>query len=229
MYGGSYAYVIRADRESAPPGQPRSRGGPDPAPTAAFAISEGQTQDQAQDTAYAYGPDDPAYGPPRPVWRAPQEAAGPRVAEEEPSHTRGAFEPLPPGHIVSEPPGYTMDEDEAAAGEPLGYEADVPGMPGDVPDEAEPEVDIALVGRGDGPLERIKDLYQTAEAFGESRLDKHFEQLLERQRQLIRDYFTESGSRPPAGSGFPDEPAPRSRNRADTGDLSLGGARGSRR
>jgi hypothetical protein len=38
-------------------------------------------------------------------------------------------------------------------------------------------------------LEQIKDLYLTAEAIGEDALDKHFELVSDRQRQLIREYF----------------------------------------
>ena len=38
-------------------------------------------------------------------------------------------------------------------------------------------------------LEQIKDLYLTAEAIGEDALERHFLQVSERQRQLIREYF----------------------------------------
>jgi hypothetical protein len=38
-------------------------------------------------------------------------------------------------------------------------------------------------------MDQIKDLYLTAEAIGEDALDKHFQQVSERQRQLIREYF----------------------------------------
>jgi hypothetical protein len=45
-------------------------------------------------------------------------------------------------------------------------------------------------------LDQIKDLYLTAEAIGEDALAKHFQQVSERQRQLIREYFDQvvSGS-----------------------------------
>lgn len=42
---------------------------------------------------------------------------------------------------------------------------------------------------GAAKLDQIKDLYLTAEAIGEDALTKHFEQVSERQRQLIREYF----------------------------------------
>ena len=40
-------------------------------------------------------------------------------------------------------------------------------------------------------MDQIKDLYLTAEAIGEDALDKHFQQVSERQRQLIREYFNQ--------------------------------------
>ncbi len=48
-------------------------------------------------------------------------------------------------------------------------------------------------------LEQIKDLYLTAEAIGEDALDKHFEQVSQRQRELIREFFERS--RPANGNG----------------------------
>jgi Tat protein secretion system quality control protein TatD with DNase activity len=38
-------------------------------------------------------------------------------------------------------------------------------------------------------LDQIKDLYLTAEAIGEVNLDKHFDQVSQRQRELIREFF----------------------------------------
>lgn len=48
-------------------------------------------------------------------------------------------------------------------------------------------------------LEQIKDLYLTAEAIGEDALDKHFDQVSQRQRELIREFFERSG--PAHGNG----------------------------
>jgi len=58
-------------------------------------------------------------------------------------------------------------------------------------------------------LEQLKDLYLTAEAIGEQNVDKHFDQLLAQQRELISDYFGQSaGAQPgPAGPSVPDPPA----------------------
>jgi len=48
-----------------------------------------------------------------------------------------------------------------------------------------------LLGDGQDSLGRLADLYETAEAIGPKALDKHFDELLERQRKLISVYFTE--------------------------------------
>jgi hypothetical protein len=132
----------------------------------------------------AYGPDDPAYGPPGRDWyeRAESEAARRQESEEELRQARGPFEPLPPDHEVTTPPPPDQQADQ------------------DIDPPAD-DLDVAVVGQGTGPLERIKDLYTTAEAIGERRLDKHFDQLLERQRQLISDYFANQEFRGPTGVG----------------------------
>jgi hypothetical protein len=38
-------------------------------------------------------------------------------------------------------------------------------------------------------LSRLRDLYETAEAIGDAGLERHFDELLERQRKLISAYF----------------------------------------
>jgi hypothetical protein len=50
-------------------------------------------------------------------------------------------------------------------------------------------------------LEQLKDLYLTAEAIGEQNVDKHFDQLLAQQRELISDYFGQSASAQPGVAG----------------------------
>jgi hypothetical protein len=45
-------------------------------------------------------------------------------------------------------------------------------------------------------LEQLKDLYLTAEAIGEQNVDKHFDQLLAQQRELISDYFGQPAAQP---------------------------------
>jgi hypothetical protein len=57
-------------------------------------------------------------------------------------------------------------------------------------------------------LDQIKDLYLTAEAIGEDALVRHFEEVSSRQRDLIRQYFEQSGLGTGPGPGFPgDHPA----------------------
>jgi hypothetical protein len=161
------------------------------------------------DPALAYGPDDQAYGPPGPDWyrrdeergrdeeRAPRpEDVESRADAGEPRVTRGPFEPLRPG-----------DREEAAqaGSRPAGGDA----ASGD-PDAGEPETETSEYEQLDdemselfdfgtptdpeaGALGEIRDLYQTAETVSQASLDKHFDQLLERQRKLITEYFQESG------------------------------------
>ena len=50
-------------------------------------------------------------------------------------------------------------------------------------------------------LEQLKDLYLTAEAIGEQNVDKHFDQLLAQQRELISDYFRQSAAAEPGVAG----------------------------
>ena len=49
-------------------------------------------------------------------------------------------------------------------------------------------------GRGTRPpLDQLKALYRTAEAIGEGALTRHFDQLSQRQRNLIHEYFEQAG------------------------------------
>lgn len=107
-------------------------------------------------------------------------------ASPELQQARGCFEPLvssggpPPG----EPPLYSSSSAPSPSGAPDA--ATDPGAPvDDVDDSAHAHV---------RKLEEIKDLYLTAEAIGEKNVDKHFDQLLARQRELISEYFKQSGA-----------------------------------
>jgi len=193
---GGYAPVIRADevpvaRSPRPPrlrteegdaarGGPIGESRPEPLPGSgepAFIYREpgppGALPGADLDTAY--GPDDPAYGPPSPDWytrdrEAEQEAAAAAVVREL-RDARGPFEP--PRHQGG-------SGQELAPYQPVGYES---------PDAGEDDP----IGGGTKALDQIKDFYLTAEAIGPENLDRHLEQLLERQRQLITEYFTETG------------------------------------
>jgi hypothetical protein len=131
------------------------------------------TEDEPGDTGRRpSGPDDPSY------W---YDLAATGPAEETPpvpEETRGPFEPLvssadPPG-TVRRPAADPAAGPDAAAG---------------APGEGEPGDTVHAQAR---KLEQIKDLYLTAEAIGESNVDKHFDQLLAQQRELISDYFKQS-------------------------------------
>jgi hypothetical protein len=81
------------------------------------------------------------------------------------------------------------DTDDRGAASP-GEEAPGEEAPGEeAPGEEAPGEEMP----GEAALGQVKELYMTAEALGEEILDKHYERLLERQRQLISEYFKESG------------------------------------
>jgi hypothetical protein len=152
------------------------------------------TADEPGDSA----PDDPSY------WYdlgSPAEETAP-VSEA----ARGPFEPLvssadPPGTVRPAAPE-TGDSGDAASDAAAG----APGTDGqENPTHAHAR-----------KLEQIKDLYLTAEAIGEANVDKHFDQLLSQQRELISEYFRQSSTSPapaaadetPAEADEPRAPEP---------------------
>jgi len=94
--------------------------------------------------------------------------------------TRGPFEPLLPssGTPGAAGPGGT----ERAQGPPDAARGEGP----EAPEQARAR-----------KLEQLKDLYLTAEAIGEQNVDKHFDQLLAQQRELISEYFRQSAAAAP--------------------------------
>jgi len=110
--------------------------------------------------------------------------------------TRGPFEPLvssadPPGATPGPPAGPAAS---GAAGDTAPDSARPAEMPG-APDDQNEDTAHAQARK----LEQIKDLYLTAEAIGEANVDKHFDHLLAQQRELISEYFKQSGVARPAG------------------------------
>ena len=81
--------------------------------------------------------------------------------------------PAPEGTAVSAPDGTAVSAPEAAA-----HAEAVPAEPADNLPPAAAE-----------KLDQIKDLLITAEAIGEANLDRHFERVSQRQRELIREFF----------------------------------------
>jgi hypothetical protein len=206
--------VARAASASVPAVAPPSAG---PAVPADAKPEPAAAPDAA--SAVAYGPDDPAYGPPAPGWyqrdeeRAPQAAGATVTADAGGSHAaRGPFEPFSPrareeaAHADYEPTdaGAALDD---SGGYPLDSET-----PEYEPFEPIDDEMSELLGLGEAAdpvassLGQLKDLYERAETVSQVSLDRHFNQLLERQRQLISEYFKESSGPGPAGAGTP-EPA----------------------
>ncbi|MGB6454717.1 MAG: hypothetical protein WBH47_09535 [Streptosporangiaceae bacterium] len=85
---------------------------------------------------------------------------------ETPQAPRGPFEPARPSQDGS------LAESQPAA---------------DEPDPAE-----GLPAAAAAKLDQIKDLLLTAEALGEQNLDRHFDQVSQRQRELIREFFEQA-------------------------------------
>jgi hypothetical protein len=95
---------------------------------------------------------------------------------------RGPFEPARPSQSPVRPISVTGSVEPP----PTDYPRPVPPPPRPLPDAAAVKLD------------QIKDLYLTAEAIGENALDKHFDQVSDRQRELIREFFERSE---PGGTG----------------------------
>jgi len=186
---GGYAPVIRAADHPAPsagagrtgrPGRPGGSDGPpdddmfvyrDPSARAGYLADQ-----KAQEREAAYWYDDLS--------------TGPGVTEQE--ETRGPFEPLLPSSGA--PP-------RAARHQPSAPDAMTPTPAGLAGHAQHPTPDAAGDEGPEEPayaqarkLEQIKDLYLTAEAIGEENVDKHFDQLLAQQRELISDYFRQSAA-----------------------------------
>jgi hypothetical protein len=96
---------------------------------------------------------------------------------------RGPFEPARPSQPYTAPASITGSVEPP----PATFSGPVPPPPV----RSMPEAAVAK-------LDQIKDLYLTAEAIGEDALDKHFDQVSQRQRELIREFFDRS--KPAGGS-----------------------------
>ncbi|HEY7144537.1 MAG TPA: hypothetical protein VH637_09840 [Streptosporangiaceae bacterium] len=96
--------------------------------------------------------------------------------------------PRPPGQGTGREPGAASQADQDA-GAPSRRHQD-PGQQQSAP-ASQP---------AQAKLDQIKDLYLTAEAIGEDALVKHFDEVSRRQRELIREYFEQSGFKSSAGS-----------------------------
>jgi len=192
-FDGGYAKVIRASDHPVrpaprprPPGFGRSAEPARPAEAPADVYVYRDIGDQPGGPAATGGPgdNDASYW-----YDLPGSSAGTGTPPQGGEEARGPFEPLVSS---SDPPG---------AGRPDTARADeVPedAGPGGAPEES--AYDRAR------KLEQIKDLYLTAEAIGEANVDKHFDQLLAQQRELISDYFRQPGPAESAAGAQPDGP-----------------------
>jgi hypothetical protein len=249
-FDGGYAYVIRASDSPvrpAAPARPPSVGRPagparssdpirsqasvrpagePPADVYLYRDTDGQPDDPAaaqvpaeNDAAYWY--DLPGASPKGPAGPESGGGAGgdapPHVLQE----TRGPFEPLVSS---ADPPGTAPRFSADAAG--LGTAG--PGAAEPVaPDVARPDEAPGNDGQPDTAyaharkLEQIKDLYLTAEAIGEANVDKHFDQLLAQQRELIGEYFKHSSATRPTAAGSPADAAAESADQAEADPAAL--------
>jgi hypothetical protein len=117
-------------------------------------------------------------------------SAGPGATEQE--EARGPFEPLLPSAGAPA---------RAARHQPSASDAMMPTAAGLTGYAQQPEPDAAGEEGPEEPvhaqarkLEQIKDFYLTAEAIGEENVDKHFDQLLAQQRELIGEFFRQSAA-----------------------------------
>jgi hypothetical protein len=134
------------------------------------------------------GDDEHGYPEPDPAAAAEREAAywyGPAAAvpaEPEPAESvRGPFEPL-----------VHVDDAPATGADASGIAGQV--APGPATMSAADDDDDEPAEQRARKLEQIKDFYLTAEAIGEDNVDKHFDQLLAQQRELISEYFKQSAT-----------------------------------
>jgi hypothetical protein len=129
------------------------------------------------------------------------EDSGPRHEE-----TRGPFEPL------------------LSSRTPVGQQppADQAWRPPDQARHDRPEAPEWVRAR---KLEQLKDLYLTAEAIGEQNVDKHFDQIMAQQRELISEYFRQPGpARPDLAQSTPAQSAPAQPDQAGPRDGRASGA-----
>lgn len=149
------------------------------------------------DQDLAYGPDDPGYGPPGPDWYQQDQR------EPEPAPAPAATSP------GATSPGADGDEDRVLRSpfEPLRRSTDPSAAPPPIEDEMSPyvtveyeetdigdlDLDLDLSGLEGDPVTQLHGLYAVADTLGTGGSARQFDQLLERQRKLISEYFKETG------------------------------------
>jgi hypothetical protein len=110
---------------------------------------------------------------------------------------RGPFEPARPNQPAGRPPSITGSVEPPpvtfSAPHPIPVPPLGPSLRPAPATPSEPSVPPRLMPEAAAAkLDQIKDLYLTAEAIGEDALDRHFDQVSQRQRELIREFFDRS-------------------------------------
>jgi len=111
------------------------------------------------------------------------------TGDSEREDARGPFEPLSPSSGA--PPREARQQPSAPDVTMAGLADHAEQLEPDAAVDEGPEEPAYAQAR---KLEQIKDLYLTAEAIGEENVDKHFDQLLAQQRELIGEYFRQSAA-----------------------------------
>ena len=206
-FGGGYAQVIRASDHLVPPAGPlrppgvghlAGPGRPAEAPEPADVFIYRDTGDQPDGPAATVpgpGENDAAYWYDLPVAGAGTDAPAHLIEE-----TRGPFEPLVSS---ADPPGAAHRASAGPDATPETVRADQPPDAGDAGDAGPDDPRDETVNDRARKLEQIKDLYLTAEAIGEANVDKHLDQLLAQQRELISEYFRQPGPAGPTAAAGP--------------------------
>jgi hypothetical protein len=197
--GGTYTY--REDPAAYFPGSDDDQAAGDEPPAVAEADEPASAFVSAPEPASSTAEPEPTHDiepellPAYDAGRGPQ----PYVAPHDP-HTgaqtepfRGPFEPHPAQPKLSDladpaaPPAELTPYSELSRTRTVPAE-DAVTAGGPAADSGEPAHEGS-----EEKLEKIRDLYLTVEAIGDDNVDKHFDELQQRQRELISDYFKETG------------------------------------
>jgi hypothetical protein len=193
-----------------PPSQHRERPGPDDLPSYVEPdgpIAYGITDEEPADAGAFAGPDtDPVRGffePPSGKPKADDLPTAPAGSLQDGSLQDGSLQDgslqdgsLQDGSLQDTPQADQWSTDQYSTDQwsPTEWSpAEEPAPPAAPPPAWEPVAQQAPDSSAER-LEEIKDFYLTAEAIGEENVDKHFNELLDRQRELISQYFKESGT-----------------------------------
>ena len=161
---GALSSVAASDRTTTGPGR---------AAEGTAELVPGQNATAGESANQKAGRDDDAVTAPLPVL-LPGATSVPRPEPVE--APRGFFEPARPTGSPAGPVSVTGSVEPP----PVEYAAPVVPRP--------------MSPAAEAKLDQLKDLYLTAEAIGEDALDKHFDLVSEKQRELINEFFKRSQS-----------------------------------